>query len=72
MTIKQLAREVCKHEGGKVNLSIAQVSEVLRVLADLGPEANETLWRYFKYRHKKGLTMVDSSHDRQASRISSK
>jgi len=31
MTINNFARQVCKGEGGKVNLPIAQVMEVLKV-----------------------------------------
>ena len=33
MNMNELAKRVTKVEGGKVNLSIAQVKEVLRVLA---------------------------------------
>ena len=31
MNMREFAREVTKKEGGKVNLSIAQVSEVIRL-----------------------------------------
>jgi hypothetical protein len=32
MNLNELAREVTRQEGGKVNLSIAQVKEVMRIL----------------------------------------
>lgn len=38
MNLNQLAREICKREGGKVNLPIAQVKEVLRCLIDIAEE----------------------------------
>lgn len=31
MNLNQFAKEVCKAEGGKQNLSIAQVKEVIRI-----------------------------------------
>lgn len=34
-TINQLAVEISQREGGEVNLTIAQISEVLRVQADI-------------------------------------
>lgn len=33
MNLNQLAKNVCKREGGKVNLPIAQVKEVIRCMA---------------------------------------
>ncbi len=35
MTFKELAREVCKREGKKQGVNIAQVSEVLRCLGEI-------------------------------------
>lgn len=38
MNLNQLAKEITLREGGKVNLSIAQVKEVLRCLIDIAEE----------------------------------
>jgi hypothetical protein len=35
MNLNQLAKEITKIEGGRVNLSIAQVKEVMRCLGDV-------------------------------------
>jgi hypothetical protein len=35
MTFKELAREICKREGKKQGVNIAQVSEILRCLGDI-------------------------------------
>lgn len=57
--IHELAIWLCKHEAGKYELTIAQAKEVLRVIADGGPEINELLWKYTKRRYgiKKGKTI---------------
>ncbi len=54
MNLNDLAKEIALEEGGKVNLSIAQVKEVMKIifskLADLSPnELEEVLKRYRKY-----------------------
>ena len=41
MTFKQLALEVAKREGKKQQISIAQISEVLRCLAEIIGERRE-------------------------------
>lgn len=38
MTFKQLAREICKREGKRQQVNIAQVSEILRCLEDIVDE----------------------------------
>ena len=38
MTNHQLAMEICRREGKKVQVNIAQVKEILRVLCDIGRE----------------------------------
>ena len=35
VNMNQLAQEICMREGGKVNLSIAQIKEVLRIFAKM-------------------------------------
>lgn len=44
-TIRDFAREVSKYEGGKVNLPIAQISEVLRVIND---RTNGEFYKFIK------------------------
>lgn len=38
MTYKEICEEVCKREGGKKSLSIAQVREVVSIISDLMEE----------------------------------
>lgn len=45
MTVTDFAREVSAKEGGKVNLPIAQISEVLKVTNDL---TNGALYKTIK------------------------
>jgi predicted DNA-binding antitoxin AbrB/MazE fold protein len=53
VNLNDLARKITLREGGKVNLSIAQVKEVMRLLliemAAMAPiEALKVIWRYRK------------------------
>lgn len=43
MNLNQLAKEVTKLEGGKINLSVAQVKEVLRCFGDVAYQAGDDL-----------------------------
>lgn len=57
MNLNEFAREVCKREGKKVNLSIAQVKEVLKcerdfILRKTGLDINQAR-RMCKKRRKK-------------------
>ena len=41
MNLNELAKEVCKREGGKKQVDIAQVKEILRVLGDIAVRSNK-------------------------------
>lgn len=47
-TFKWLAREICRREGLKKSLTIADVSEVLRVLVDIEHESGLQVSGFFE------------------------
>jgi uncharacterized protein YhfF len=54
MNFKQMAIEISKKEGGKVNLSIAQIREVLRCFFTVGAQMSfydymSFCWKYRRY-----------------------
>lgn len=66
MNMNDFARDVTLQEGGKVNLSIAQVKEVIRIvltnLACLDTiEVEAILRRYEKKRKRRKRTTTDTS-----------
>ena len=38
MNLNQLAKEICRREGKKIEVNIAQVKEILRVIVEMGVE----------------------------------
>jgi len=54
MSIKNLTLEVVKREAGKTSISIAQVAEVMRHLADLctDKQNKKDFLEYIEYRRK--------------------
>lgn len=55
MNLNELAREICKREGGKVNLPIAQVKEVIRIYRMIEQEEQIKLLAAYlkKYKRRK-------------------
>lgn len=47
-SMNQFAKEICAIEGGKVNLSIAQVKEVLRIVIQLVSDDKDILLDFWR------------------------
>lgn len=52
--VTELAAEICNHEKGKEEVNIAQMMEILKVIADLEPVGSLTiLKKYARHRANK-------------------
>lgn len=54
MTLKQLVSAVAKAEGKKSEVSVGNIREILKIIADLKPKGSiDCLAKYADYREKK-------------------
>jgi hypothetical protein len=53
MNIKQLTKLIVEAEGGKSNVKIGDVREILRIIADLAAEDPEVLMALVRYANKR-------------------
>ncbi len=54
-SLNTFAKEICAIEGGKVNLSIAQVKEVLSIIINLVSDDKEILLAFWKLAAKRKI-----------------
>ena len=55
MNMNDIAKEVARLEGGKKQLSIAQIKEVLRCLSDMAADNKEVLDALYTYAIKRAM-----------------